>query len=201
MGNDVGTTAIESLSNQNSKIESENGVQMKADEADDQLEGSESNDDDLEQAEDTEEVADLKRQLTSLPFENKIHSARYREYCKQVITQDFNQKVTQLLKKLWGFHLRQLAKDPAGASRKKRLVFGLREVLKSLKKSLKSVTTVGMNRRLKCVVITPDLQKIESEGGLDDLVNEIVTCSLELNVPVVYALNKRKMDVFLRSLV
>lgn len=65
---------------------------------------------------------------------------------------------------------------------RRRLLFGLREVAKSVDA-----------RTSKVVVIAPNIEKIESEGGLDDRVRQIIADAREKDVPVIFALTKRRI--------
>ncbi|NXS54785.1 SEBP2 protein, partial [Brachypteracias leptosomus] len=91
------------------------------------------------------------KQLTSnLP---KIHSRNFRDYCSQVLSKEVDSCVTDLLRELVRFQDRLYQKDPVKAKIKRRLVMGLREVLKHLKL-----------KKLKCVIISPNCEKIQSKG-------------------------------------
>ncbi|XP_068093925.1 selenocysteine insertion sequence-binding protein 2 isoform X2 [Hyperolius riggenbachi] len=116
---------------------------------------------------------------SSLP---KIHSRRFREYCSQVLSKEVDICVTDLLKELVRFQDRLYLKDPVKAKTKRRLVMGLREVLKHLKL-----------KKLKCVIISPNCEKIQSKGGLDDTLQTIISCACEQNVPFVFALNRKAL--------
>ncbi|XP_056381396.1 selenocysteine insertion sequence-binding protein 2 [Hyla sarda] len=112
----------------------------------------------------------------------KIHSRRFREYCSQVLSKEVDTCVTELLKELVRFQDRLYLKDPVKAKTKRRLVMGLREVLKHLKL-----------KKLKCVIISPNCEKIQSKGGLDDTLQTIINCACEQNVPFVFALNRKAL--------
>ncbi|XP_052097571.1 selenocysteine insertion sequence-binding protein 2-like isoform X1 [Mytilus californianus] len=112
----------------------------------------------------------------------KIHSRRFREYCNQVLDKDIDECATTLLQDLVRFQDRMYHKDPSKAKLKRRLVLGLREVAKHLKL-----------RKIKCVIISPNLEKIQSKGGLDDALNNILTLCNEQNVPFVFALGRRAL--------
>lgn len=112
----------------------------------------------------------------------KIHSRRFREYCSQVLSKEVDTCVTELLKELVRFQDRLYLKDPVKAKTKKRLVMGLREVLKHLKLN-----------KLKCIIISPNCEKIQSKGGLDDTLQTIINCACEQNVPFVFALNRKAL--------
>ncbi|NXV75571.1 SEBP2 protein, partial [Atlantisia rogersi] len=120
-----------------------------------------------------------KQLTTSLP---KIHSRKFRDYCSQVLSKEVDSCVTDLLKELVRFQDRLYQKDPVKAKIKRRLVMGLREVLKHLKL-----------KKLKCVIISPNCEKIQSKGGLDDTLHNIIDCACEQNIPFVFALNRKAL--------
>ncbi|NXQ26146.1 SEBP2 protein, partial [Alaudala cheleensis] len=120
------------------------------------------------------------KQLTAtLP---KIHSRNFRDYCSQVLSKEVDSCVTDLLKELVRFQDRLYQKDPVKAKIKRRLVMGLREVLKHLKL-----------KKLKCVIISPNCEKIQSKGGLDETLHTIIDCACEQNIPFVFALNRKAL--------
>ncbi|NWQ76310.1 SEBP2 protein, partial [Columbina picui] len=120
------------------------------------------------------------KQLTSnLP---KIHSRKFRDYCSQVLSKEVDSCVTDLLKELVRFQDRLYQRDPVKAKIKRRLVMGLREVSKHLKL-----------KKLKCVIISPNCEKIQSKGGLDDTLHNIIDCACEQNIPFVFALNRKAL--------
>ncbi|KAM4050478.1 selenocysteine insertion sequence-binding protein 2 [Anomaloglossus baeobatrachus] len=112
----------------------------------------------------------------------KIHSRRFREYCSQVLSKEVDTCVTELLKELVRFQDRLYLKDPVKAKTKRRLVMGLREVLKHLKL-----------KKLKCIIISPNCEKIQSKGGLDDTLQAIINSACEQNIPFVFALNRKAL--------
>ncbi|KAM4709825.1 selenocysteine insertion sequence-binding protein 2 [Discoglossus pictus] len=119
------------------------------------------------------------QQISNFP---KIHSRRFRDYCSQVLSKEVDICVTDLLKELVRFQDRLYQKEPLKAKTKRRLVMGLREVLKHLKL-----------RRLKCIIISPNCEKIQSKGGLDDTLQTIISCACEQNIPFVFALNRKAL--------
>lgn len=74
-------------------------------------------------------------------------------YCSQMLSKDIDECVTELLKELVRFQDRLYQKDPMKARMKRRIVMGLREVLKHLKL-----------RKVKCVIISPNCERIQSKG-------------------------------------
>ncbi|NXF79018.1 SEBP2 protein, partial [Sclerurus mexicanus] len=128
----------------------------------------------------SKEGSTTSKQLTpSLP---KIHSRNFRDYCSQVLSKEVDSCVTDLLKELVRFQDRLYQKDPVKAKIKRRLVMGLREVQKHLKL-----------KKLKCVIISPNCEKIQSKGGLDETLHNIIDCACEQNIPFVFALNRKAL--------
>ncbi|XP_072006884.1 selenocysteine insertion sequence-binding protein 2 isoform X3 [Engystomops pustulosus] len=132
----------------------------------------------------SQDVPDATEVSVPQPSSNlpKIHSRRFREYCSQVLNKEVDSCVTELLKELVRFQDRLFLKDPVKAKTKRRLVMGLREVLKHLKL-----------KKLKCIIISPNCEKIQSKGGLDDTLQTIISCACEQNVPFVFALNRKAL--------
>ncbi|NXC43938.1 SEBP2 protein, partial [Penelope pileata] len=129
--------------------------------------------------ESTESSMTSKQPTSNLP---KIHSRRFRDYCSQVLSKEVDSCVTDLLKELVRFQDRLYQKDPVKAKIKRRLVMGLREVLKHLRL-----------KKLKCVIISPNCEKIQSKGGLDETLHNIIDCACEQNIPFVFALNRKAL--------
>ncbi|XP_072442542.1 selenocysteine insertion sequence-binding protein 2 isoform X7 [Chiloscyllium punctatum] len=112
----------------------------------------------------------------------KIHSRRFREYCSQVLSKEVDNYVSDLLKELVRFQDRLYQKDPIKAKKKRRIVMGLREVLKHLKL-----------KKLKCVIISPNCERIQSKGGLDETLHTIIEVAREQEIPFVFALNRKAL--------
>ncbi|XP_052785632.1 uncharacterized protein LOC128221193 isoform X2 [Mya arenaria] len=112
----------------------------------------------------------------------KIHSRRFREYCNQVLDKEIDNSVIALLQDLVRFQDKQYHKDPVKAKAKRRFVLGLREVTKHLKL-----------KKIKCVIISPNLEKIQSKGGLDDALNNILELCNDQSVPFIFGLGRRAL--------
>ncbi|XP_031161856.1 selenocysteine insertion sequence-binding protein 2 isoform X1 [Sander lucioperca] len=112
----------------------------------------------------------------------KIHSRKFRDYCSQMLSKDVDECVTDLLKELVRFQDRLYQKDPMKARMKRRIVMGLREVLKHLKL-----------RKVKCVVFSPNCERIQSKGGLDEALYTIIDTCREQGVPFVFALSRKAL--------
>jgi ribosomal protein L7Ae-like RNA K-turn-binding protein len=67
---------------------------------------------------------------------------------------------------------------------------GIREVTKHLKL-----------QKLKCVILAPNCEKIQSKGGLDDAINFIIQNAMEQNIPFVFALGRKGLGKSLNKLV
>ena len=111
-----------------------------------------------------------------------IHSRKFREYCQQTLSPDIDESARLLLQDLTRFQDRLYHRDPIKARSRRRLVFGLREVSKHL-----------AIKKLACVILAPDIEKIETAGGLDQAVQRLLTLASEREVPLVFALKRRKL--------
>lgn len=67
---------------------------------------------------------------------------------------------------------------------------GIREVTKHLKL-----------QKIKCVIIAPNCEKIESKGGLDDAINSIIQIAMEQNIPFLFALGRKDLGKAVKKLV
>lgn len=48
-------------------------------------------------------------------------------------------------------------------------------------------------QKAKTVIVTPNIEQIETEGGLDDLLASILVQAEKSNCPVVFALSRKKL--------
>ncbi|XP_069480887.1 selenocysteine insertion sequence-binding protein 2-like isoform X2 [Ambystoma mexicanum] len=120
----------------------------------------------------------------------KIHSKRFREYCNQVLSKEIDECVTLLLQELVSFQERVYQKDPTRAKSKRRLVMGLREVTKHMKLS-----------KIKCVIISPNCEKIQSKGGLDEALYNVIAMAREQEIPFIFALGRKALGRCVNKLV
>ncbi|XP_062819208.1 selenocysteine insertion sequence-binding protein 2-like isoform X1 [Anolis carolinensis] len=120
----------------------------------------------------------------------KIHSKRFREYCNQVLSKEIDECVTLLLQELVSFQEQIYQKDPMRAKAKRRLVMGLREVTKHMKLS-----------KIKCVIISPNCEKIQSKGGLDEALYNVIAMAREQEIPFVFALGRKALGRCVNKLV
>ena len=104
------------------------------------------------------------------PKEASSDPRMVREYVDQLILPEVNEAVARLLAELQRLQERAHLKDPVKAATRKRYVCGLREVLRALK----------MNKA-KALVVSHNIEKIESEDGLDEMMEQIMRmCSYAL---------------------
>jgi len=103
-------------------------------------------------------------------------------YARQIITDELNESTKTLLSTLKRFQDRLYHTDKIKAKQRRRLLYGLREVAKSV--------DAGTS---KAIVLAPNIERIESEGGLDDRINQIIDLARENDVPIVVALTKRRI--------
>ncbi|XP_037102631.1 selenocysteine insertion sequence-binding protein 2-like isoform X2 [Syngnathus acus] len=119
-----------------------------------------------------------------------IHSRRFREYCSQVLNKEIDESATLLLQELVRFQDRFYHKDPNKAKSKRRLVMGLREVTKHMKL-----------RKIKCVIISPNCEKIQAKGGLDEALYNVIAMAREQGIPFVFALGRKALGRCVNKLV
>ena len=103
-------------------------------------------------------------------------------YAEQVVTPEVNKSVVECIGELKRFQDRLYFKDPIKAKMRRRLVFGLREVHKS-------VTL----QRAKAVVVAPNIEETEQEGGLDDVVGQIIEEAKANGTPLIFALTRGRL--------
>ncbi|CAF4435468.1 unnamed protein product [Rotaria sp. Silwood2] len=156
---------------------------------------NETDDDDDDDEDDDDEILDHEptsqlqtpyaQQMPQSNIKQQIHDGGFREYCSQLIDRQLDELCVQLLITLKRFQDRkkqQYQSNPERARRKRRYVHGIREVTKHLRL-----------QRLKCVLIAPDCQSIQSQGGLNDAIDKIINICKEQNVPYIFTLNRQKL--------
>jgi len=111
-----------------------------------------------------------------------IHSRKFRSYCTHLLSPELDSTVSLLMADLVRFQDKQHAKDPVKAKAKRRFVVGLREVAKFLKV-----------KKINCIILAPDIERVETEGGLDDAVSKLIADSKGQEIKTVFGLNRRKL--------
>merc|ERR1719431_860028 len=111
-----------------------------------------------------------------------IHSRKFRSYCTHLLSPELDSTVSLLMADLVRFQDKQHAKDPVKAKAKRRFVVGLREVAKFLKV-----------KKIHCIILAPDIERVETEGGLDDAVSKLIADAKAQEVKTVFGMNRRKL--------
>jgi len=47
--------------------------------------------------------------------------------------------------------------------------------------------------KAKTIIVTPNIEKVEAEGGLDDLLTSILEQAQQTHCPIVFALSRKKL--------
>ena len=112
--------------------------------------------------------------------------ANVEAYVSHSITEELNKKVSEFLSKLIAWQERSRRMDPMNAKKKKRLVCGMREAAKAV--------TLG---KVKVLIVAPNVQPLPSnasEGKNPSYpVDSILQDCQKHNVPIIFALTRRKM--------
>ena len=88
------------------------------------------------------------------------------------------------------FQDRQHAENPIKAKARRRYVVGLREIKKFM--TVKKITML---------LLAPDVEQMQSKGGLDDIISELIKLAKENEVSITLFRNKRIMlDVMLQKI-
>lgn len=111
-----------------------------------------------------------------------IHCNEYRDYCNQCLTDEIDQLATHLLNEVVRFQDRMHAKDPQKAAMKRRYCCGLKEVEKYL-----------IVKKVKCLLLAPDIQSIVKDGVLDKTIHKLVEKCKETDTPIVYCLTRTQL--------
>lgn len=116
--------------------------------------------------------------------EKKPHQAtnlEVRHYVRQVLSDELDEKVKAMLADLARFQERARL-DPAKFAKLKRFCIGMAETARSVKRG-----------KAKCLIMAPNLDRSEADGGLDDTVEELMDLCFENEVPIVFALSRNRM--------
>ena len=106
------------------------------------------------------------------------------------MSRDLDEIVSNLVKDLVRFQDRQHAENPIKAKARRRYVVGLREIKKFMQ--VKKITML---------LLAPDVEQMQSKGGLDDIISELIKLAKENEVSITLFRNKRIMlDVMLQKI-
>ncbi|XP_017792929.1 PREDICTED: uncharacterized protein LOC108574797 [Habropoda laboriosa] len=112
-------------------------------------------------------------------------SHNFREYCTNILTTSLNDSLEKFLKEITRLQKRYHVKYPNKSQYKRRYYSGLREVRKQAEL-----------RKLKFVIVAPDIEKVELEDGLDDQVNKLLETCRRQNVVFSFGLRRRKLGYY-----
>lgn len=114
-----------------------------------------------------------------------IHSRRFREYCNQVLDASLDSHTIKLIECLKRKQDKQLKAQRDREEARRRNQFGggnfktQPDFKKSIVMGLREVTKHARAGNLKIAVVAPNLEKVESKGGLDDAVEKLkAACEL-----------------------
>nr|CAG4709333.1 unnamed protein product [Naegleria fowleri] len=113
---------------------------------------------------------------------------KIREYVPYPLDPIYENCVFQMLAKLQFYQHRLKKTDKKKFKARRRYVIGIREVLKGLK-----------IKEIRAVVIAPNIDKITTPGGLDSKIEEIIQKCNEMELPVFFALTKKKLGIALKT--
>ena len=91
------------------------------------------------------------------------------------MSRDLDEIVSNLVKDLVRFQDRQHAENPIKAKARRRYVVGLREIKKFMQ--VKKITML---------LLAPDVEQMQSKGGLDDIISELIKLAKENEVRTYY---------------
>jgi ribosomal protein L7Ae-like RNA K-turn-binding protein len=120
------------------------------------------------------------------PNKRPLHSeSQPREYVDNILTQDLDIAIQEFIEKLLYFYNRK-KEEKSNKKVPKRFVKGIKECLKKCEEG-----------SLKCLIVAPNIEKVDGEGGLDALILELITNCKAKNIPVVFGLNMRALGSIL----
>ena len=63
----------------------------------------------------------------------------------------------------------------------------------NIKRACREVAKAVKSKRARVVIVAPNIEHIQTEGGLDDLLTSVLSQADELGIPVVFALSRKKL--------
>merc|ERR1719259_384345 len=123
-----------------------------------------------------------------------LHSRKFREYCTHFIDAELNTLVKTLMLELIRFQDKIYHKEKEAAvnmfKAKRRFFNGLREVLKYVKL-----------KWLKLLIVVADVESIKSSGGLNDVMDQILTEAQAQNVFTVFTVSRYALGKLMKKAV
>jgi ribosomal protein L7Ae-like RNA K-turn-binding protein len=109
-----------------------------------------------------------------------------RNYVDQDLSPALDTICAEMLSTAYFYQERARAEDQRKAMR--RLVVGLREVARGCRTG-----------RVRLVIVAPNIDQSDAEGGLDEQVHGIIDAARAANVPVIFALSRKRLGAALGS--
>ncbi|XP_076394713.1 uncharacterized protein LOC100880499 isoform X2 [Megachile rotundata] len=109
-------------------------------------------------------------------------------YCTNMLIKSLNESLEQFLREICRFQKRFHEKYPNKSKYKRRYYAGLKEVRKQ----------IDLNK-IKFVIIAPDLEKVDLEGGLDDQIDKLLDACRKQNVVYCFGLRRRKLGYYIHG--
>ncbi|XP_015598918.1 selenocysteine insertion sequence-binding protein 2-like [Cephus cinctus] len=110
------------------------------------------------------------------------YSKKFREYCTNILTQGLNESSEKFLAEIVRLQRKLYERDNIKGKCKRRYYAGIKETEKHIEL-----------KKVKFVMIAPDLEKVEIEGGLDESIYKLIGTCRKHDVPFCFALGKRKI--------
>lgn len=105
-----------------------------------------------------------------------------RQYVDQVMSADLDTAVVQLVSTLYYYQERMRSQNPTKAKMRRRMVLGLREVDRNVRSG-----------KIKLLVVAPNIDEGGAAGGMDDRINSIIATARAQEVPIAFALTRRRL--------
>ncbi|XP_033209523.1 uncharacterized protein LOC117168179 [Belonocnema kinseyi] len=125
-------------------------------------------------------------QNPNLNFQGKENELKYtrkfREYCTNIVSVPLNEKLETFLNELFRLQKKLYERDNVKGRYRRRYYTGFKEVEKHV--NLKKV---------RFVIIVPDLERIQVEGGLDDAVDKLISSCRKQDITICFGLSRRKL--------
>ena len=112
-------------------------------------------------------------------------SHNFREYCTNMLTPGLNDSLEKFLREITRLQKRFHEKNPNRSKYKRRYYSGLKEVRKHIEL-----------KKIKFVIIAPDVEKVDLEDGLNDQVEKLLDMCKRQNIVFCFGLRRRKLGYF-----
>ncbi|XP_076758474.1 uncharacterized protein LOC143427872 [Xylocopa sonorina] len=118
-------------------------------------------------------------------FRNIKHSRNFREYCTNMLTAGLNNSLEAFLQEIARLQKRLYERNPNKSKYKRRYYSGFKQVRKRIEL-----------RKLKFVIVAPDIEKVELDDGLDDQIDKLLDACRRENVVFCFGLRRRKLGYY-----